>query len=190
MQSFTDSRTPGTDDEIWLLEHPPVFTLGRNGKREHLLAPGDIPVIPVDRGGQVTYHGPGQVVAYTLVDLRRRGIGIRTMVSVLEDAVIAVLAARGIDAHARRDAPGVYVDDAKIASVGLRVRRGATYHGVALNVDMDLEPFSRINPCGYAGLRVTDLRELGDTLTTWATAERLAAKLSEELSRVATRKAD
>ena len=150
-----------SDDEIWCLEHPPVYTLGAAGRREHVLAPGSIPVLPVDRGGQVTYHGPGQLVVYALIDLKRRGLGIRELVSALEMAVIGTVAGFGIEALARRDAPGVYVDGAKLASVGLRVRRHTSYHGLAVNVAMDLEPFSGINPCGYEGLAVTDLLTLG-----------------------------
>ncbi len=161
MQAFTERRDAATADELWLLQHPPVFTLGLNGKREHLLAPGDIPVIAVDRGGQVTYHGPGQIVLYPLLDLRRRNLGVRRLVTVLEQSVIGLLAEYGIDAYARPDAPGVYVEGRKIASLGLRVRRGASYHGLSLNVAMDLSPFRRINPCGYAGLEVTQLRDLG-----------------------------
>ena len=161
MQAFTEARDAATLDELWLLEHPPVFTLGLNGRPEHLLAPGDIPVIRVDRGGQVTYHGPGQLVVYVLLDLRRAQLGVRQLVTLLEQSVIELLAQYGIAAHARPEAPGVYVGQAKIASLGLRVRRGCSYHGLSLNRDMDLEPFSRINPCGYPGLRVTQLRELG-----------------------------
>jgi len=161
MQSFTDARDAGTPDEIWLLEHDPVFTLGLAGKREHVLAPGDIPVVHIDRGGQVTYHGPGQLVVYPMLDLRRRKLGPRALVDALEQATVATLAEWGIDAHARPDAPGVYVGEKKIASIGLRVRRGASYHGLAFNVDMDLEPFTRINPCGYAGLEMTQVSELG-----------------------------
>ncbi len=161
MQNFTDTRTADTPDEIWLLEHDPIFTLGLAGKREHLLAPGAIPVLHIDRGGQVTYHGPGQLVVYPLLDLRRRRLGPRALVSALEQATIETLTEWNIDAHARPDAPGVYVGEEKIASIGLRIRRGASYHGLALNVAMDLEPFTRINPCGYAGLRMTQLSELG-----------------------------
>ena len=161
MQRFTDARAADTDDEIWLLEHPPVFTLGMAGRREHLLDPGDIPVIQVDRGGQVTYHGPGQLVVYLLMDLRRAGWGVRDVVSALERAVIDYAATLGIAAQCRREAPGVYVAGRKLASVGLRIRRGASYHGLALNVAMDLSPFGRINPCGYAGLEMTQLAELG-----------------------------
>ena len=165
MQSFTDRRSAEVQDELWLLEHQPVFTLGMNAKPEHLLACGDIPVIPVDRGGQVTYHGPGQMVAYIMMDLRRPGLGIRQLVEALEQSVIDWLAARNVTAQARREAPGVYVDGAKIAALGLRVRRGCSYHGLAFNVDMDLEPFSRINPCGYQGLAVTQLSDLGVALS-------------------------
>ena len=161
MQAFTAGRSRDTLDEVWLLEHRPVFTLGMNGKPEHLLAPGDIPVVAIDRGGQVTYHGPGQLVAYLMLDLRRLGIGVRRLVEIIEQSLIDWLAARGVVAYARRDAPGVYVDGAKIAALGLRVRGGCSYHGISFNVDMDLEPFSRINPCGYRGLAVTQLRDLG-----------------------------
>ncbi len=161
MQRFTDERGPTTPDELWLLEHPPVFTLGMAADRSHVLAPGDIPLVQTDRGGQVTYHGPGQLVAYPLLDIRRLGLPVRTLVLQLEQAVIDLAAALGIVARGRRDAPGVYVEDRKLASLGLRVRRGASYHGLALNVDMDLTPFRRINPCGMAGLAVTSLAQLG-----------------------------
>jgi lipoyl(octanoyl) transferase len=161
MQAFTDDRNDGTPDEIWFTEHPPVFTLGLNASREHLLAPGDIPVVQVDRGGQVTYHGPGQLMIYPLIDLRRAGLGVRDLVSGLEQSIVDLLAGHGIHALARKDAPGVYVDGRKVASVGLRIRRGASYHGMALNIDVDLEPFSRINPCGFEDLEVTNLRSLG-----------------------------
>lgn len=160
MRDYTDRRGPDGTDQLWLLEHPPVFTLGQAGKPEHLLDPGDIPVVETDRGGQVTYHGPGQLVAYLLLDLRRAGLGVRGLVNLLEQAVVDLLAAEGIEAAARKDAPGVYVEDAKIASIGLRVRRGCSFHGLSLNLAMDLSPFSRINPCGYPGLRVTQLRDL------------------------------
>ena len=161
MQRFTDTRRPSTPDEIWFTEHHPVFTLGINAGREHLLAPGDIPVVQIDRGGQVTYHGPGQLMIYPLIDLRRLGLGVRALVTALEQAVVDLVAEHGIAAASRADAPGVYVNGAKIASVGLRIRRGASFHGMALNVALDLEPFGRINPCGYAGLEVTDLATLG-----------------------------
>jgi lipoyl(octanoyl) transferase len=157
MQAFTDRRDASTPDELWFLEHEPVFTQGLNGRAEHVLAPGDIPVVGIDRGGQVTYHGPGQLVMYALVDIRRRGIGVRELVVALENAVAALAAQHGIAAIGRREAPGVYVGGRKLASIGLRVRRGCSYHGLALNVDMDLEPFARINPCGIAGLEMTQL---------------------------------
>jgi lipoyl(octanoyl) transferase len=161
MKRFTDQRDAGTADEIWFLEHPSVFTLGLNARPEHLLAPESIPVIQADRGGQVTYHGPGQLVVYTLVDLRRARLNVRQLVSALEQSVVGLLAGYDIDAAARPDAPGVYVDGAKIASLGLRIRKGCSYHGLALNVALDLEPFSRINPCGFAQLPVTRLVDLG-----------------------------
>jgi len=161
MQRITDTRDATTPDEIWLLEHPPVFTLGLNGDPAHVLAAGDIPVVKIDRGGQVTYHGPGQLVVYPLIDIRRAGLGVRDLVTALERAVIDYCASLGIKAECRKNAPGVYVDGRKIASVGLRIRRGASYHGLAFNVNMELEPFQRINPCGYAGLQMTQLAELG-----------------------------
>ena len=161
MQRITDTRDANTPDEIWLLEHPPVFTLGLNADAGHVLAAGDIPVVKIDRGGQVTYHGPGQLVVYPLIDIRRAGMGVRDLVTALERAVIAYCASLGITAECRKNAPGVYVAGRKIASVGLRIRRGASYHGLAFNVNMDLEPFQRINPCGYAGLQMTQLAELG-----------------------------
>jgi lipoyl(octanoyl) transferase len=181
MQSFTDERDATTPDEVWFLEHAPVFTQGLNGKREHLLAPGDIPVVDIDRGGQVTYHGPGQLVVYPLIDLRRRGIGVRELVVALESAVIALAAAYGISASGRRDAPGVYVEGRKLASLGLRIRRGCSYHGLALNVDMDLEPFGRINPCGMAGLEMTQLAKLGVGGDVHDIALDLAPKLRDSL---------
>ncbi len=161
MQAFTDERDGDTTDELWFCEHPPVFTLGVNAAPEHLLAPGDIPVVQIDRGGQVTYHGPGQLMVYPLVDLRRRGIGVRDLVTALEESVVDLLRERDIEAQAKKDAPGVYIGDVKVASVGLRIRRGSSFHGMALNVDVDLEPFSRINPCGFENLEVTDLKRLG-----------------------------
>ena len=160
MQAFTDARGPDTVDELWLVEHDPVFTLGQAGRWEHVLMPGDIPVVPVDRGGQVTYHGPGQIVAYPLLDLRRLHVGVRELVHRIEQSVIDTLAHWDIAAQRREGAPGVYVGDAKIAALGLRIRRGCSFHGLAFNVAMDLEPFSRINPCGYQGLRVTQVIEL------------------------------
>ena len=161
MQQFTESRSPISPDEIWFTEHPPIFTHGLNANRDHLLAPGEIPVIQVDRGGQVTYHGPGQLMIYPLIDLKRASLGVRDLVTALEQSVIDLVAEHGIAAASRKDAPGVYVEGKKIASVGIRVRRGASYHGMALNIDVDLEPFSRINPCGFSDLEVIDLTTLG-----------------------------
>ncbi len=161
MKRVTDERDDSTPDEVWLLQHPPVFTLGMNADPSHVIAAGDIPVVPVDRGGEVTYHGPGQLVVYPLIDLRRSGIGVRSLVTALEQAVVDIASSYGIRSAARPDAPGVYCDSAKFASVGLRVRRGCSYHGLAINVSMDLEPFGRINPCGYEGLAVTDIATLG-----------------------------
>jgi lipoyl(octanoyl) transferase len=161
MQKFVDERDAASPDELWLLEHPPVFTLGMAADPAHLLAPGDIPVVKTDRGGQVTYHGPGQLVAYALLDVRRLGITVRGLVLQLEQAVVDLVGAYGVTASGRRDAPGVYVDGRKLASLGLRIRRGVSYHGVALNVDMDLAPFARINPCGLEGMQVTQLADLG-----------------------------
>jgi lipoyl(octanoyl) transferase len=181
MQRFTDERTDTTPDEIWFLEHPPVFTLGMNAKREHVLAPGDIPVVQIDRGGQVTYHGPGQLVVYPLIDLRRAHLGVRDLVTALERAVITYVAQFGIEAACRRNAPGVYVDDRKLASVGIRIRRGASYHGLALNVNLDTEPFTRINPCGYQGLEVVRLIDLGGARTVADAASGLAPHMLREL---------
>lgn len=173
MQKFTDDRTDETTDELWLVEHPAVFTQGQAGKEEHLLMPGDIPVVQVDRGGQVTYHGPGQQVIYFMINLRRRKMGVRELVTLIENGIVATLADYDIKANAKPDAPGVYVDGKKIASLGLRVRKGCSFHGLALNIEMDLSPFSRINPCGYAGLEMiqttdicalTSVEEAGKTL--------------------------
>ena len=177
MQAFTDARKAATDDEIWLTEHPPVYTLGLAGRRDHVLRANGIPVIRVDRGGQVTYHGPGQLVAYLLFDLRRARLGVRDMVRRIEAAVIAWLASCGIAAYGKVSAPGIYVDGRKVASIGLRIRRGCSYHGLAFNVAMDLEPFRRINPCGFRGLEVTDLRTLGVSLELRNVAELLAPHL-------------
>lgn len=160
MQAFTNARNQETPDEIWLVEHHPVFTLGQAGKPEHLLDPGTIPVIRTDRGGQVTYHGPGQLVCYLMLDLRRHKLGVRQLVTLIEQSVIDLLRDQGINAAARPDAPGVYVQQAKIAALGLRVRHGCSFHGLSLNIDMDLEPFSRINPCGYPNMKVTQIRDL------------------------------
>ena len=181
MQRFTGERGAATPDEIWFLEHPPVFTLGVNASRTHLLAPGDIPVVHVDRGGQVTYHGPGQLVVYPLVDLRRAGLSIRDFVTALERGVIDLAAQFGIGAEGRRSAPGVYVEGRKLASVGVRVRRGGSYHGLAVNVALDLEPFRRINPCGYQGLEMTQLAELGGPRTVSACARALEPHLLRAL---------
>ena len=208
MRAFTDARGPDTPDELWLCEHPPTYTLGQAARPGHVHGAGDVPLVPTDRGGQVTYHGPGQPIVYTLVDLRRRGLGVRAMVEALERAAIALLAGHGIEAHARPDAPGVYValageparepahesvdgatgtatggfgGTAKIAALGLRVRRGRSYHGLALNADMDLAPFGRIDPCGHPGLAVTDVRRLGVTDPVRKIAEDLLAHVARSL---------
>jgi lipoyl(octanoyl) transferase len=181
MQRFTDERDERTRDEIWFVEHPPIFTLGMNARREHLLSPGDIPVLQIDRGGQVTYHGPGQLVVYPLIDIRRLHLGVRQLVVALERAVIDMTAELGVTATCRRDAPGVYVDGAKLASVGLRIRRGASYHGMALNVSMDLEPFGRIEVCGYRDLAVTRLADLCGIAEVSAAADLLTPHLLREL---------
>jgi lipoyl(octanoyl) transferase len=160
MQKFTAERDAASADEIWFLEHAPIFTLGMNASRAHLVSPGDIPVLQIDRGGEVTYHGPGQLVVYPLIDLKRAALGVRDLVSALEASVVNYVAALGIAAQCRRDAPGVYVGQRKLASLGIRIRRGASYHGLALNVDMDLEPFARIHPCGFTGLQMTQLADL------------------------------
>jgi lipoyl(octanoyl) transferase len=173
MQAFTDTRDDDTPDEIWFVEHPPVFTMGLNASEEHLLAPGDIPVVQIDRGGQVTFHGPGQLMVYPLIDLRRSNTGVRTLVTALEQSVVDLVAEHAVEAVADPKAPGVYVDGDKLASVGLRIRRGSSFHGMALNVDIDLEPFSRINPCGYAELKMTDLQRLGIDLDLEHAAEKL-----------------
>jgi lipoyl(octanoyl) transferase len=182
MRRFTDRRDAGTADELWLTEHLSVFTQGLNGRAEHLIAPGEIPVVQVDRGGQVTYHGPGQLVLYCLLDIVRLGIGVKRLVGSIEESIIALLEDYGIEAQARAGAPGVYVGEAKIAALGLRIRKGCCYHGLSLNVDLDLEPFGRINPCGFRGLAVTQLRDLGvgDDLQT--VGDRLAGILTERLS--------
>lgn len=177
MKAFTDHRDETTPDEIWLLQHPPVFTQGQNGKAEHILNAGDIPIIQVDRGGQVTYHGPGQLVAYILIDIKRRQMGVRTLVNLIEQAIIAVLAEYDLVATNRADAPGVYIEEAKIASLGLRVRRGASYHGLAFNINMDMEPFRRINPCGLTGIRMIQLQDLVPQVQFQDVAERLVKQL-------------
>lgn len=183
MREFTDQRTADTPDELWLVEHPPVFTQGQAGKAEHVLAPGDIPVIPTDRGGQVTYHGPGQLVAYPLLNLRRRGLGARDIVTLLENTLIDTLASYGVTAVADPKAPGVYVDGRKIASIGLRIRRGCSYHGIALNIDLDLAPFQRINPCGYAGLAMVRLCDLvNEPVSVASVSPRFVTALEQRLS--------
>ncbi len=181
MQRFTAERTPDSDDELWLLEHPPVYTLGRAARPEHLHTPGEIPVLRVDRGGQVTYHGPGQLLFYPLLDLPRARLGVRRLVELLEDAVIELLAQYDVPGERRTGAPGVYVAGRKLAALGLRVRHGCCYHGLSLNVAMELEPFSRIDPCGYRGLEVTQLRDLGIPLTVAECGERLAQLLAARL---------
>lgn len=173
MQTFTNERTDETPDEVWLLEHHPVFTQGQNGKAEHVLNPGNIPVVQTDRGGQVTYHGPGQLMMYTLIDLRRRHVNVRQLVSALEQSVIDLLKAYQIDALAKADAPGVYVDGKKICSIGLRIRRGCSYHGIAFNINLDLAPFTRINPCGFSALQMTQLSELGGPNNVQETGQQL-----------------
>ncbi|MGI0117846.1 lipoyl(octanoyl) transferase LipB [Zooshikella sp. RANM57] len=181
MQAFTASRHPDDVDEIWLLEHPHVFTQGQAGKAEHVLAPGDIPVVSVDRGGQVTYHGPGQLVVYLLINVKRKQLGVRALVTAMENAIIDTLKRYSVSAAAKPDAPGVYVDQAKIASLGLRIRKGCSYHGLALNVKMDLEPFSRINPCGYAGMAMTQLARWLPEITMAEVEEQLQQQLITHL---------
>ena len=182
MQVFTDSRTPATPDELWCVEHPPVYTLGLAGKPEHLIMPSSIEVVKCDRGGQVTYHGPGQLVVYLLIDFKRMGIGVRELVRRIEQAIIDMLGELGIAAYGDVNAPGVYVGGEKIASLGLRIKNGAVYHGLSLNVDMDLTPFLWINPCGYAGLKVTQIKDQGVALTVAQAAERLLPQLERHLT--------
>ncbi|WP_407435399.1 lipoyl(octanoyl) transferase LipB [Lelliottia sp.] len=177
MHDFTDSRNDHTPDEIWLVEHHPVFTQGQAGKAEHILVPGDIPVIQSDRGGQVTYHGPGQQVMYVLLNLKRRKLGVRELVTLLEQTVVDTLAEYGIDAHPRANAPGVYVGEMKICSLGLRIRKGSSFHGLALNINMDLSPFLRINPCGYAGMEMTQMCQWVETATPGIIGPLLVSKL-------------
>jgi len=177
MKSFTDNRDDNTEDELWFVEHDPVFTQGQAGKAEHILATGDIPVVQADRGGQVTYHGPGQQVVYFLLDIKRRKLGVRALVSHIENGIVATLAESGIEAYPRADAPGVYVADKKVASLGLRIRKGRSFHGLALNVNMDLSPFLRINPCGYAGMEMTQTSDLGGATN----LEEIQPKLVEHL---------
>jgi lipoyl(octanoyl) transferase len=182
MQDFTDVRGKDTADELWFLQHPPVYTLGKNGKSEHVLNAQDIPVVNSDRGGQVTYHGPGQIVVYTMLDLSLLKIGVRELVTRIEQSIIDLLADYGVESNARRDAPGVYVNNAKIAALGLRVRKGCSFHGLALNVDMDLEPFNRINPCGYEGLEVTQLKNYVNDVDIENVISDLQQKLLKNLS--------
>jgi len=181
MQRFTNERDASTPDEIWFLEHPPVFTLGMNASAAHVLAPGDIPVVQIDRGGQVTYHGPGQLVVYPLIDLRRAKLGVRDIVTALEKCVIQLAAEFGVSAEARKEAPGIYVAGKKLGSVGIRIRRHSSYHGLAVNVNLDLEPFQRINPCGYQGLQMTQLGELGGPSTVESAADALEPHLLRAL---------
>jgi len=183
MQRFTEERDAQTADQIWLLEHDPVFTLGMAADPSHLLAPGDIPVVQIDRGGQVTYHGPGQLVVYLLIDVRRARLSVRDLVGALERSVIEYAGRFGIQAQCRQEAPGVYVQGRKLASIGLRIRRGGSYHGLAVNVNMDLEPFQRINPCGYEGLQMTQLAELGGPSEVQQVAMMLAPLLAAKLAR-------
>ncbi len=182
MQDFTDSRDDSVEDELWLVEHPPVFTQGQAGKEEHLLMPGDIPVVKVDRGGQVTYHGPGQQVIYFMINLRRRKMGVRELVTLIENGIVNMLAKHNIVAAAKPDAPGVYVDGKKIASLGLRVRKGCSFHGLAINVNMDLSPFLRINPCGYAGLEMIQTQDIGGPDNVAETGNNLVAELQQLLN--------
>lgn len=184
MRQFTAERDEHTEDEIWLLEHPAVFTLGQNGNDAHVLNTHGIPLVNTDRGGQVTYHAPGQLIAYTLIDLKRHKIGVRDMVTVLENSVIDVLADLGIQSASRKDAPGVYVAESKIAALGLRVKHGRCYHGLSLNVDMDLSPFSYINPCGYQGMQVIDIKSQGQQLSMAKAKELIAAAIKQQLQKV------
>lgn len=182
MQHYTDHRNQQSEDQLWLVEHPPVFTQGQAGKAEHILAPGNIPVIQVDRGGQITYHGPGQIVAYPLIDLRRHGIGVKSLINGIEQAIINTIAEYNITASRKTDAPGVYVNDAKIASLGLRIRKGCSFHGLAFNVKMDLEPFSRINPCGFSGLAMTQLSDLNKKANIETVQQQLIEQLCQQLN--------
>lgn len=183
MAAFTDARGEGTPDEIWVVEHPPVYTLGLAGKEEHLLVRTDIPLVKTDRGGQVTYHGPGQLVVYPLIDFKRLGIGVRELVRRIEQSIVDMLAELGVEANGDVSAPGVYVRGEKIASLGLRIKNGAVYHGLSLNVDMDLTPFSWINPCGYANLKVTQIRDCAQPLTVEQAAQRLLPHLMRHLAK-------
>ncbi|MCL1068076.1 lipoyl(octanoyl) transferase LipB [Shewanella olleyana] len=181
MQAYTDNRDSDSNDELWIVEHSPVFTQGQAGKSEHILNPGDIPVIQVDRGGQVTYHGPGQLVVYPLIDIKRGKLGVRQLVNNIEQSIVDMLAMYDVNAYAKADAPGVYVDERKVASLGLRIRKGCSFHGLALNVDMDLAPFQRINPCGYAGLEMVQCKALGGPQTVEEAGDKLIQTLSKVL---------
>jgi len=181
MQDYTDNRDASSPDQLWIVEHPPVFTQGQAGKSEHILNPGDIPVIQVDRGGQVTYHGPGQLVAYPLINIKRLKIGVRQLVTDIENSIVQMLEAYQVKAYAKADAPGVYVDERKVASLGLRIRKGCSFHGLALNVDMDMSPFQRINPCGYAGLEMVQCKQLGGPQTVEEAGEQLVKTFSHNL---------
>jgi len=178
MREFTDARNSDTPDEFWVVEHLPVYTLGQAGKPEHILNPGNIPIVKTDRGGQVTYHGPGQLVIYLLMDIKRRGLGVRPLVSHIENSIIELLKDYGLQANSKCEAPGVYINSAKIASIGLRIRHGCCYHGLALNVNMDLSPFSGINPCGFQNLKITQLKDLGIEAHPFDLAERLVDLLN------------
>ena len=182
MQHFTDSRDEQTPDELWLLEHDPVFTQGQAGKAEHLLFPGEIPVVQVDRGGQVTYHGPGQLVVYVLLNIKRRNLGVRQLVNLIEQSIVDTLAIHQLNAYAKADAPGVYVDEKKVASLGLRIRKGCSFHGLALNVDMDLSPFQRINPCGYPGMQMIQTKDIGGPATIADAKQQLTHQLLQLLN--------
>jgi lipoyl(octanoyl) transferase len=187
MQRFTDTRDDTTADELWLVEHKPVFTQGQAGKEEHILMPGDIPVVKVDRGGQVTYHGPGQQVIYLMLNIRKRKLGVRHLVNAMEESVVALLAQYGITAYPKPDAPGVYVEEKKVCSLGLRIRNGCSFHGLALNVNMDLAPFQRINPCGYAGMEMIDTARLNGPQSLDEAGSKLTALLLDALSITETR---
>lgn len=181
MQHYTDNRDENSQDEIWVVEHTPVFTQGQAGKSEHILNPGDIPVIQVDRGGQVTYHGPGQLVIYPLLDIKRLKVGVRQLVTNIEQSIVNMLKRYDVEAYAKADAPGVYVEERKVASLGLRIRKGCSFHGLALNVDMDMSPFQRINPCGYAGMEMIQCKQLGGPQTVEEAGKQLVETLSQEL---------
>ncbi len=181
MQAFTESRNAGTQDEIWLLEHEAVFTLGRNGKKEHILCNTDIPVVEIDRGGQVTYHGPGQLIAYLLIDIKRRSLGVRKLVTLIEQSIIDTLSEYHLNAYAKKSAPGVYIDEAKIAALGLRIKKGCSFHGLSLNLTMDLKPFTQINPCGYKNLEVVQLSDYIKKVNLSLVQQQLACHLSEHI---------